>query len=266
MSNASFLPDDYLDQRAERRTNVISLILFVIVMLGVFMAFLFTNQKWNAVKADQMAINTRYQQAAAQIQELVELEEQKGEMLQKAELAAALVERVPRSILLAELINRMPERLSLLEFELSSEKLKPVMERPDDPHKGRLRPTRAKTKQDAEKEVKKVRPPRYKVSIALIGVAPTGQEVSRFLAELNAYALLQEVTLEYTEEKEVEGQVMQKFKINMSLDPTADVREIDPLIVPRSVDDPMTDQLRIKAPGAPGGSVRADGPFGGQGE
>ncbi len=101
-TNASFLPDDYLDQKAERRTNLISLVLFAVVMLGVFLAFLVTNQKWSDVKNHQERINAHYQEAAQQITELVELEEQKSEMLLRAEIAAALVERVPRSVLLAE--------------------------------------------------------------------------------------------------------------------------------------------------------------------
>ena len=37
-NNSSFLPDDYLDQRADRRTNLISLVLFAVVMLAVFLA------------------------------------------------------------------------------------------------------------------------------------------------------------------------------------------------------------------------------------
>ena len=40
MSTTSFLPEDYLDQKAERRTNMISLALFAIVMVSVFAAFL----------------------------------------------------------------------------------------------------------------------------------------------------------------------------------------------------------------------------------
>ena len=54
MSHSSFLPDDYLEQRAERRTNLISLVLFAVVMLGVFLAFLFTNQRWSVVNDDVM--------------------------------------------------------------------------------------------------------------------------------------------------------------------------------------------------------------------
>ncbi|MHC5114997.1 MAG: PilN domain-containing protein [Planctomycetota bacterium] len=233
-TNASFLPDDYLDQKAERRTNLISLVLFAVVMLGVFLAFLVTNQKWSDVKDHQERINSRYQEAAQQITELVELEEQKSEMLLRAEIAAALVERVPRSVLLAELINRMPPRLALLEFDLESEKVKPAIPRVDKPTgAGTLKPTRAKTKAEATKDQKKIRPPKYRVKISLVGVAPSGEEVSKYLADLNTYGLLRDVNLEYTEEKELEGLVMQKFAINMRLNPEADVRDIDPRIVPR---------------------------------
>jgi Tfp pilus assembly protein PilN len=124
MNNDSFLPEDYLVQRAERRTNIISLSLFGIVMVAVIGAFFVTNRQATMVKQHQESINDQYQQAGIQIQELTQLESQREEMLNKAELAAALVERVPRSILMAELINRMPERLALLDFEMKSEKAK----------------------------------------------------------------------------------------------------------------------------------------------
>jgi Tfp pilus assembly protein PilN len=258
-NNATFLPEDYLAKKAERRTNIISLVLFAVVMGGVFLAFLVTNQKWTQVKQRQEDINGRYQQAALQIRELNQLETQKEEMLHKAELAAALVERVPRSILLAELINRMPERLSLLDFQLESEKLKPVINRDDDGDGAkRIGPRRAKTKEEASEDNKKIRPPRYRVELSLTGVAPTDLEVSRYLAELNAYELLNDVTLEYSEEKDVEGQIMREFKINMELAMDADVRSTDPHIPPRNIDNPMTDEIRIAPPGEPGTSVRAD--------
>jgi len=267
----SFLPEDYLARKAERRTNLICLVLFAVVMLGVFLAFVFTNQKWTQVKRDQATINVRYQTAAEQITELSELEDQKEEMLQKADLAAALVERVPRSILLAELINRMPERLSLLELELTSEQLKPVTPTKTDAHKdrqkgNRLGPERAPTKEEAAEEQKKIRPPRYKVEISLVGVAPTDLEVSRYLAELNAYPLLREVTLAYSEEKDIEGQIMRKFEIKMKLETDADVRDVDPLIPPRRIRDPMTDQLELARPGAEGKTVRAGSPDGREGD
>jgi Tfp pilus assembly protein PilN len=250
--HSSFLPEDYLAQKAERRTNVISLILFAVVMLGVFLAFMFTNQRWSQVRAEQASINSRYQQAAEQIQELTELEEQKDEMLQKAELASALVERVPRSILLAELVNRMPDRLSLLELHLSSKEITPRKPVKNDSEKsgGRLKPKRAATKSEAAEEKAKIEAPMYQVDLELIGVAPTDLEVSHYLVELNAYTLVQDVKLEYSEEKEIEGQTMREFKLRLRLDPTADVRDIEPLIIPRNLHNPMSDQLRLTPRGS----------------
>jgi hypothetical protein len=248
-NNASFLPEDYLAQKIERRTNVISLILFAVVMAGVGGAFFLTTHKWKQVKANQTAINTRYEQAAEEIRDLAELEAQKDQMLDKAELAAALVERVPRSILLAELINRMPERLSLVEFDLKSEKMKPYVARMADPDKkpsSRLKPKKAATKEQVEKEAKKVQPPRYLVRVALVGVAPGDLEVSKFLAELNAYPLLDDVSLVYTEEKEFDQQLMREFKINMVLETDADIRDIDPMVMPRdAINNSLTNELRF---------------------
>lgn len=247
MSNASFLPEDYLAQKAEQRTNVISLLLFGVVMVAVIGAFFVTNRQGRMVKAAQEEINGRYQQAGLQIQELTQLETQKEEMLHKAELAAALVERVPRSILLAELINRMPERLALLEFDMKSEKMKPPAPPQEKDDKGRLvskAKDKAKTKQEAGETTQKVEAPRYRVTIAMVGVAPTDLEVSRFMTELNSYALVRDVTLEYSEQKDIEGRMMRQFRINLSLDPDADVRQVDPLNVPR-VKNPMGDDVQF---------------------
>ncbi|MHC4990416.1 MAG: PilN domain-containing protein [Planctomycetota bacterium] len=240
MSNNTFLPEDYLAKKAERRTNVICLILFLVVMLGVLGAFLFTNRRLVKIKDRQQAINVQYHQAALQIEELNELESQKQEMLDKAELAAALVEKVPRSILLAELINRMPPRLGLIDLQLTSERIK---DKPKTPEKktGDL-PRRGRTKAEAAVEAKKIKVPRYHVTVALKGVAPTDLEVSQYKGELSRYQLLKDVTLDYTEEKDIEGRRMREFRITMTLDNEADIRSVDPLFVPR-VRNPMVDTV-----------------------
>ena len=243
---SSFLPEDYLAQKQERRTNFVCLLLFAIVMSSVVGAFLVTNQQWAQVKSDQRVINTRYQEAGKQIHELAELERQRDEMLHKAEIAAALVERVPRSILLAELINRMPSQLGLLEFELRSTRLQAP--RTTDRDSGRPERLsgrgRAATREEKGEETDRVDVPRYRVTLGLTGVAPTDIEVSRFLMELNSYRLLRDVTLVYSEEREIEGRKVRQFRINMLLAPDADVRQIDPLQIPR-MRNPMRDEMMI---------------------
>jgi len=258
MNTSSFLPEDYLAQKAERRTNIISLTLFVVVMVAVLGAFLVTNRQWNQLRRQQAAINIAYEQAGGQLEELQKLEEQKEEMLRKAEIVAAIVEPVPRSILLAELINRMPERLGLLDFDLKSEAVKVVHStRPTAEtgrhNKGPKGPVRGLTRQEAADAIQKVEAPKFQVKMTMVGVAPTDLEVSRYLAELNAYALLENVTLEYSEEKDFEGSTMREFKINMGLRADADVRYVDPLLMPRRLKNPMDDQLQLggRLPGRP---------------
>jgi len=257
METQSFLPEDYLAEKAQRRTNLICLTLFAIVMIAVFGAFLVTNRQWSQVKARQTQINERYQEAGEQIQQLTRLENQMGEILNKAELAAALVERVPRSYLLAELINRMPRRLSLLEFKMKSEQIQTAVQTNQDRRKktGRLsRPTRGKTKAEAQAEAsaeqKQIQPPRYQVNIMMTGVAPTDLEVSKYLAQLTGYDLLRSVNLEYSEEKEIEGQLMREFQIRMALAKDADIRYLDPEDRPGQLRDPMRDNMRFGEPSA----------------
>ncbi|MHC4415100.1 MAG: PilN domain-containing protein [Planctomycetota bacterium] len=263
MSNTSFLPEDYLDQKAERRTNIISLTLFGIVMIAVFAAFLVTNREWSNVKDDQQRINVKYQEAAVQIERLNELERQKDQVLNKAELAAALVERVPRSILLAELISRMPPGLGLLELKLKSDEIKAAREPVVRNAVGRLKgPERAKTREEAAKEPKKIEAPRFRIALTLVGVAPTDLEVSRYMAQLNAHPLLHDVRLEYSEERDFEGSKMRKFEIKMTLDPDADVREMAPLIK-RDLKDPMSDDVALNAGGGYTASARPGGKEGG---
>ncbi len=263
MTDASFLPDDYLAHQAEKRTNVISLTLFVVVMFAVFGAFLVTNRQWSQVKAAQASINQQFQDAAAKIEELNELEKQRERMLNKAEVAIALVERVPRSIMLAEFINRMPPRLSLLEFELKSVPVKPPVKPVNEKATGNLKgktapkqPTKGGATREEAMEERKVDPPMYDVTIAMVGLAPTDREVSQYIAELVAHPLLKDVSLKYSVQALVDEAQLQEFRVEMRLDPKADVRGIDPLQVPRHLRDPMSDEMRFLVPmGGTGGNT-----------
>lgn len=267
MTDASFLPDDYLAHQAEKRTNVISLTLFVVVMFAVFGAFLVTNRQWSQVKGAQASINQQFQDAAAKIEELNELEKQRERMLNKAEVAIALVERVPRSILLAEFINRMPPRLSLLEFELKSTPVKPPVKQVNQKATGSLKgktapkqpaPGRKGETREEAMEERKIDPPMYDVTIAMVGLAPTDREVSQYIAELVAHPLLKDVSLKYSVQSLVDEAQLQEFRVEMRLDPKADVRGIDPLQIPRNLRDPMSDEMKFLVPANPKNTNTAD--------
>jgi Tfp pilus assembly protein PilN len=233
----SFLPEDYLQKRAERRTNLLALSLFSVVTIGVIGAFLVTNRQWHDVKHYQEAINVRYAQAAKDIEQLKQLEEQKAQLLQKAELTTALIERVPRSVLLAELINRLPTDVTLLELEARSTRLAEPPP-PQAPDKGRQPMKTDKSgravRAGAAETRPEIAPPRFLTKLAIIGVTTTHNSVADYVSNLQTCALLSAVELKFSEKTIIENREMNRFRIEAELRPEADVRRISPLASPRN--------------------------------
>ena len=251
MAHASFLPEDYLAQRAERRSSILSLTLFIVVMTAVVGAFLVTNRQWSRVKIEQQEINAHYTDAAKRISELEELERQKQQLVERAEVAAALVERVPRSILLAELINRMPDAVSLQEFDLDSEREK-IKRPPPSASKvksiasdGGKAPVRQPTKA-SEADERKVEVPVYQVAIEMEGVAPSNQHVAAYLTNLGQCGLLKDVELRFSRETTVDDQQVRAFRIRAIIDPHADAKQFEPLKLRRMMRDPTDHTLEFQ--------------------
>lgn len=248
----SFLPEDYLQRRADRRTNTIALALFSIVTIVVVGAFLVTNRQWHDVKRYQEAINVRYAQAAKDIEQLKTLEEQKKSLLQKAELTTALIERVPKTVLLAELTNRMPNDVTLLELELKSTRVNEAPktdEKADAKNKKAAKPGKAaRTAKGDDQEVKAVpTAPRFKSKLAITGVTATHNSVAEYVAALQGCGLITGVELKFSEKAVIEDQEMNRFRIEADLKPDADTRRIEPLASPRISDD----AFRMKSQAGP---------------
>src|SRR3954471_5140703 len=119
----SFLPQEYVERRAELRANLLCLALFGVVMFGVIGAFFVPNRQWLTVKRARDSIAAQYAQEAARIEQLKLLEKQKTEIMDKAEVSTALIERVRRSVLLSELANRKPDEVTLIEVSLSAKRI-----------------------------------------------------------------------------------------------------------------------------------------------
>lgn len=231
----SFLPEDYLRRKAETRANIINLLLFGVVMFCVSAAFFVTNQQWGSVRSVQGEINKEFTAETAKIDQLKLLETQKAEMVEKAEITSALLERVPRSILMAELINRMPEKLTLTEFELKSSRqkeIKPPSKTPAAQPKS-LSGKAGAGKNDPPPPAPKPRPPKIDFALTLTGLAASDDEVANYHAKLKECPLLDKVELLSAKEVKVEDVAMREFKIEAIIRPTADARAIEPLQVPR---------------------------------
>jgi Tfp pilus assembly protein PilN len=242
---ASFLPEDYVRRRAEMRANFISLGLFGVVMFGVIGAFFVTNRQWMTVRDEQRTINEQYATEARKIEQLQQIEEQKNEMIQKAELTTALLEKVPRSILMAELITRMPTDITLLNLGLTSKRLA-VEGAPQADKKGRAPRTGsiskagaksgAKTDDKAKAGAKGAEPekpravaPKFEYSLRIEGVARANNDITDYLTALNACTLLSSVELTYIKSKIIDDAELRVFEITASIRADADARSIEPV-------------------------------------
>src|SRR5215212_6752917 len=116
----SFLPDDYLERKARRRTNAICAILFCVVMGAIGSAFWVTERSMREIDAQYASVQQQYNDAAKRIEQAQQMQEKQRTMAQQAELTASLLEKVPRSFLLAEITNDMPPGVSLLDFALEA--------------------------------------------------------------------------------------------------------------------------------------------------
>ncbi len=243
-ASGSFLPQDYVANKAEMRANLLCLSLFGVVMFCVVAAFFVTNRQWLQVRREQQAITTQYSKESTKIDQLKLLEKQKAEMLEKAEITTALIEKVPRSRLLSELVNRMPQDITLLELSLVSKRIK------DTPAPGAAgqaqggstikslapkgapvasvrRPgTPAPAKDDKPKEAEKPQAPRFEYTLHLVGVAKVNNSVGDYITGLKACTFLDGVDLKYIKETTIDKLDLRKFEIEATIKKDADGRDI----------------------------------------
>lgn len=262
----SFLPDDYVERKADRRANLIYLTLFSVVIAGVVGAFFVTNRQWATVKKHQEAINVRYAQAAKDIEQLKVLEGQKQQMLGKAELTTALIEKAPRSVLLAELINRMPDRLTLLDLELDSKRIDPPKPAAKAGGKTPAGSKSLASKAGADDKADATpKPPRYDITLVIIGVAPTHSQVAQYVSQLQGCPLLDSVELKFSENTSIDDKQLDKFRIEAKLRATADARRIEPLTsdkfdafghTPNAERDPSKQTHQLQPPPPPPPTTR----------
>ncbi len=243
MAHSSFLPEDFVEERRDRRTGFFGIALFTIVIGAVAGAFFVTNRQWVDVRTAQMEIDAETESAAKEIAEMWRLEEMRALMIEKAELARGLIEPVPRSMLLASLVNTMPDGLSLLALELKSEEIKaPRRTIAQQPRK--LESKSAKAGKPGTPEPK-LEPTKRRVLVTAEGVAPDDLAVSGWMGALGKVPYLSSIRLELSEEKDLNGRAVRHFKISMRIETNADARAWDGLaaLAPpadgESLPDPM---------------------------
>lgn len=219
MSKVDFLPDDYLEKKSQKRTNVICLTLFIVIMTAVGAGFIITEKQQRAVDQEARQVNQQLAAIGESINTLEKLEDDKQKMLERAAIIASLMESVPRSLLLAMVTNYLPDGVSLVEFELETKEsiIKQASSKKTEKTSDQKKPLRTISKTDTK--------------IELVGLAMTNRQVANYISNLAESRLLGEVNLLYSKEEKAENGIMYKFKLATQLAPSARANEQDAQLV-----------------------------------
>lgn len=223
MSIINLLPDDYLAGQHRRRTNVLCVALFAIVMVAVVSASLVSRGSAARTWEGWDRANKSYEQAAQTIAQLQMLQSHRRTILKKRDLIVSLLERVPKSVVLAAITNARPTGVSLVSLKLDTR-----FPRPDGPSPvNRIK--RSTKPSQAPLEPAPARRPPPEVSVEVSGLAHTDIQVARFLANLTHSGLMRSVDLSYSQEKrdgKEEGFMLREFRLTCHLRADADARVI----------------------------------------
>ena len=220
-NNIDFLPEDYLEKKSQRRTNIVCLFLFLLVVAGVGGGFLFTERQQSSLKQKVAEINQKMVRAGDSLKQLDDLEKKKKEMMEKAAISAMLMEPVPRSLLLATITNDLPDSVSLVDYKMICKVLK------DKSTNIRSRNKKARKSKKKTEAAKPAAPPKTETTIELTGLAPTDLEVAKLIANLNKSPLFSQVNLKLSEEHKFANEVMRRFQLLVILDPEAQASNKD---------------------------------------
>ncbi|MBC8108953.1 MAG: PilN domain-containing protein [Anaerolineae bacterium] len=225
----SFLPDDYLERKAQRRTNAICAGLFLVTLIAIGSTFHFSERSNRDVDKTYDLKLREFTAEAKRIQQAEQMQEKQRTMARQAELAASLLEKVPRSFILAEITNAMPPGVSLMDFVLESKKrnLAPPQSTVGATAFEQRKATEAQKKANAAAAAANQQMAEmklYDVGMKLTGIAPTDVQVAQFIRKLNGSKLLKDVNMVITDEFTQDGEPMRKFVVECTLDPTAEVQ------------------------------------------
>lgn len=246
----SFLPEDYLDRKIARRTNLICVGLFLVMIAAIGAAFYVQNRQDVGTRGELVDVNNAFTKRADQLRQIKLLQEQQQQMIDKAKVVRQLVERVPRSIILAEMVNNMPPALSLLEFDLET-KATPAS-------RNLTALDRAKAKQDKDKAEAdgKVEIVPRQVFVDIEGIAKKENQITEFMGNLTHHALFMNVGLEFIEQDTIEQTDLFRFRIRMELDQSVLIERSAPEDLERDlIQDPLADNIQINDQGKLGSTT-----------
>ncbi len=220
-TKVNFLPDDYLQKKAQRRIHVICLVLLLVVALGVASAIAVTEQRRRNLDNSTAVINDHVEQAEQSLKQLDAVQARRKDVLTKAKASAALIEPLPQSLILALMTNRLPKGVVLTNYKMTSKEIAPS--RPvNNGSKNRNKTAKRTSNTGKQADSNPALPPKLQTNIELKGTALSDMEVAQFVQNLNDSQLITEVNLPYSKSNK-KNEIMREFKITAQLRPDAHV-------------------------------------------
>jgi Tfp pilus assembly protein PilN len=212
MVNINFVPDDYIESTESRRTNLMYLVLFAVVMAALGGSFMTIKFRQRALNARERLVNSELTKAAEAIARFEQLQEKRKQMMKTALTTAELLEPVPRSVLLASLTNNLPAGVSLMRLDLIQKEPKQAAKAV-----GTSKYKRTQADIGAAGQAQVSREKLLETNIDIEGVAPSDRQVATYIESLSASALLTNVALVESKEHKVEDSVFRRFKLRARL-------------------------------------------------
>lgn len=203
-----FLPDDYLEFRMQRRTNILWALVFLVVAGSIGWAYLIAQRKVHQAEETNRQIKEEYAAQTKSIDLFKKLQDEQARLNTKAEMVGSLGERVNRSNILAELSNRLPNGVSLTDLALE----------------GRRKGETARANTDRAVVAGQSKPVLYDVNLKLHGLAYTDRQVTEYMSSLEQCPLFKEVVFEMIDETVYKEVKLRQFELSIAIDPAADTR------------------------------------------
>jgi len=203
-----FLPEDYVELKAQRRTNILWALIFLIVAGGIGWAYFIAQSKVQKARALNAEVSAEFAAAAEPIAQFKTMQEEQQRLNQRAELVGSLIERVNRSFILAQLTNSLPKNVYLSEFDLQG--------------KPQVDAAKAKTAYDRAKAAGAPKPIIYNVTMRVKGYAFTNSQVSDYMANLEKCGLFSDVVFMQAVETTYKDMKLREFELELTLDPNVD--------------------------------------------
>jgi len=224
MVNINFVPDDYTQSNESRRTNLIYLVLFAVVMTALGGSFVSIKIRQRACRTSEELVNARMTEIQEAIKQFEELQTKKREMMKTALTTAELLEPVPRSILLASLTNNLPPGVSLSEVNMIQKQSKQstTVAKTSKYQAAQAQKTASQSdgsQQAAQSQSNEPENPEklLETHINIGGIAPSDLQVASYIKQLSNSSLLDNVALIESKEYKLQDSTMRQFKLSAML-------------------------------------------------